>query len=124
MLTHLKHGYIRFGCTKELNLLAELGRVQNFPFVVGWVGLGRVTQNGPMDNSENDAVWGGDARNHALDEGAHWRHLANTILIVPCAPAMRPCIILFAQWPRATNTDTVWRQKYNLLFDNRRAVLS
>jgi len=40
MLTHLKHGYIRFGCTKELNLLVELGRVQNFPFVVGWVGSG------------------------------------------------------------------------------------
>ena len=29
MLMHLKHGWIRFGCTKQLNLLV----------VLGWVGL-------------------------------------------------------------------------------------
>jgi len=28
---HLKHGYIRFGCTKQLNLLVAFG----------WVGLGQ-----------------------------------------------------------------------------------
>ena len=27
-----------------------------FSLVVGWVGLGRVTQNGPMDNSDSTAV--------------------------------------------------------------------
>jgi len=34
MLMHLKRGYIRFGCTKQLNLLD----------VLGWVGLGWVSQ--------------------------------------------------------------------------------
>ena len=41
---HLKHGYIRFGCTKQLNLLVAfgwvgLGFVQIFSVVMGWVGL-------------------------------------------------------------------------------------
>jgi len=87
---------------------------------LGWVG----SRKTDLWTTLRMMLSGGNARNHALDEGAHWRHLANTILIVPCAPAMRPCVILLAQWPPATNTDTVWRQKYNLLFDKRRAVLS
>jgi len=43
MLTHLKHGEIRFGCTKKLNLLVVLGWVRlgpNFPTCngLGWIG--------------------------------------------------------------------------------------
>jgi len=64
MSMHLKHGLTRFDCTKQLNLLVVLGWVglgQKFSTcnelgLVGsvswWTGLDRVTQNGPMDNSE------------------------------------------------------------------------
>jgi len=47
VLMHLKHGQIRVGCIKKLNLLALLGWVglgPNFPTFngLGWVGLGWV----------------------------------------------------------------------------------
>ena len=63
MLMHLKHGYIRFGYAKHLNLLAVLGwvglgpnfstcgRLGQVGSVRWWVGLDLVTQNGPIDNS-------------------------------------------------------------------------
>jgi len=43
-LMHLKHGYVRFGCIRQLNLLVVglLGWVQIFPLVMGSVGLGWV----------------------------------------------------------------------------------
>jgi len=45
MLMHLKNGQIRFGCTKQLNLLVVVGWVglgpNFFPRVAGWVGLGQ-----------------------------------------------------------------------------------
>ena len=47
---HLKHGYIRFGCTKQLNLLVASGWVGldlNFSSgwvsqLMGWVGSGHI----------------------------------------------------------------------------------
>jgi len=49
ILMHLKHGQIRFGGTKQLNLLVVLGRVgwgPNFSTCsgLGWVGLDWVSQ--------------------------------------------------------------------------------
>ena len=41
MLMNLNHGQIRFGCIKHSNLLVVSGWVQNFPLVMGWVGLGQ-----------------------------------------------------------------------------------
>ena len=38
VLMHLKHGLIRCGCTRQLNLSAVLGQVQIFPLVLGRVG--------------------------------------------------------------------------------------
>ena len=37
---HLKHGYIRFGCTKQLNLLVVVGRVGLGQSAdgLGWIG--------------------------------------------------------------------------------------
>jgi len=58
---HLKHGYIRFGCTKQLNLLVAfgwvgLGLVQIFSVVglgwfsqlMGWVGSGHKWTRGQL----------------------------------------------------------------------------
>jgi len=47
----------KFGCIKQLNLLVGSGCVPIFPLGFGWVsqtmvGLDRVRQNGPTDNSQ------------------------------------------------------------------------